>query len=58
MAETKEKQIKLKDPVEIEYTNKAVHNPAGSTATVHSALAEKLVAKGVAKLVEKKGNKK
>lgn len=40
------------DVVEIEYTEKAAYGKKGEKATVHRILAEKLVKKGVAKIVK------
>lgn len=48
-----EKEIKRVDPVTIEYTAKAFAHKAGDKDTVHRVLAEKLVGKGVAKIVKK-----
>lgn len=49
-----EKEIRIGDVVEIEYTEKAAYGKKGERATVHRILAEKLVKKGVAKIVTSK----
>lgn len=53
MANTKEEKVVYKDDiVTIEYTSKARFGKVGSTEKVHRILAEKLVNKGVVKIVK------
>lgn len=47
-----EREVKIGDVVEIEYTEKATYGKKGSKEIVHRILAEKLVKKGVAKIVK------
>ena len=47
--ESKEKKVKGRDDVAIEYTEASKFHKAGDKATVHRVQAEKLIAKGFAK---------
>lgn len=51
---SKEKAVRVKprEDVKIEYTEKAKHGKPGKFAIVHRVLADNLVKKGVAKVVE------
>lgn len=54
MSEKKEEKVKGREDVTIEYTEKSRFHKKGDKATVHRLQADKLVDKGVAKIIKGK----